>query len=109
MRNVFSLVPDPNAETLLVETLPGDVGDTPGAALMKSNMLKRRTGIVLKGDVSHKDFWSFHVETGRERLLTSLRRGSVIGDFDISPDGREIIFDRTREESDVVLFDLPAR
>ena len=26
MRNVFSLVPEPNAETLLVETLPGDVG-----------------------------------------------------------------------------------
>ena len=48
IRNVFSLVPEPNAETLLVDTLPGEVGDTPGAALMKSNMLKRRVGIALE-------------------------------------------------------------
>src|SRR5215217_1900462 len=48
MRNVFSFVPEPKAETLLVETLPGDVGDTPGAARIKSNMLNRRTGIVLR-------------------------------------------------------------
>ena len=38
-----------------------------------------------------------------------LGRGFVIGDFDVSADGREIIFDRTREESDIVLFDLPDR
>jgi hypothetical protein len=38
-----------------------------------------------------------------------LGRGFAIGDFDISRDGREIIFDRTREESDIVLFDLVAR
>jgi hypothetical protein len=46
--NVFSLVPDPNAETLLVVPLPGDVAETPGAARMKSNMLNRRTGINLR-------------------------------------------------------------
>ena len=63
----------------------------------------------MKGDVSHKDFWSFDLETGRERQLTRLRRGFVIDDFDISPDGREIVFDRVREESDLVLFDLRAQ
>src|SRR4029450_7349532 len=47
-RNVFSLVPDPSADTLLVDMLPGEVGDTPGAALTKSNMLKRRVGIALR-------------------------------------------------------------
>jgi hypothetical protein len=65
--------------------------------------------IVLKGDISHKEFWRVDLTTGRERQLTTLRRGFAIGDFDISPDGREIIFDRTREESDIVLFDLPGR
>jgi Tol biopolymer transport system component len=67
------------------------------------------TLVVMKGDISHKDFWSVDLKSGRERQLTALRPGFVIGDFDISPDGREIIFDRTREESDIVLFELPAR
>ena len=64
------------------------------------------TLVIMKGDVSNKDFWAFDLRTGGERQLTRLRRGSVIGDFTISPDGREIVFDRTREESDIVLFDL---
>ena len=67
------------------------------------------TLVIMKGDVSHKEFWAFDLKTGRERQLTRFDRGFVIGDFDISPDGREIIFDRTREESDIVLFDLPHR
>jgi Tol biopolymer transport system component len=67
------------------------------------------TLVVMKGDVSNKDFWAFDLRTGGERQLTSLRRGFVIGDFTISPDSREIVFDRTREDSDIVLFDLHER
>src|SRR5258705_4734668 len=48
IRNVFSLVPEPNADTLFVDMLPGEVGDTPGAALTKSNLLKRRVRIALR-------------------------------------------------------------
>src|SRR4030095_16431528 len=57
IRNKFSLVPEPNAETLAGEAaalidwsepLDGEVGDTPGAALMKSIVLKRRVGIARK-------------------------------------------------------------
>jgi Tol biopolymer transport system component len=65
--------------------------------------------VILKGDISHKEFWSVDLQTGRERQLTALGDSSVIGDFDITPDGRAITFDRTREESDIVLFDLPER
>jgi Tol biopolymer transport system component len=65
--------------------------------------------VILKGDISHKDFWLVDLETGRERQLTNLGRKVAIGDFDVSADGREIIFDRTREESDIVVFDLPGR
>ena len=65
--------------------------------------------VILKGDVSQKEFWRVDLTTGRDRQLTMLRRGFAIGDFDISPDGREIIFDRTREQSDIVLFELPHR
>jgi hypothetical protein len=70
--------------------------------------LDDNTLVIMKGDISHKDFWSVDLTTGRERQLTRLRRGLAIGDFDISLDGRAIIFDRTREESDIVLFDLSA-
>jgi hypothetical protein len=65
--------------------------------------------VFMKGDISHKEFWVADLETGRERQLTSLGREFSIGDFDISADGREIIFDRAREESDIVLLDLPDR
>ena len=46
MRNRFSLPPDPNADTVLTVPLDGDVGDTPGAARIASNMLNRRVGMV---------------------------------------------------------------
>jgi Tol biopolymer transport system component len=63
--------------------------------------------VILKGDISHKEFWLVDLQTGRERQLTNLGRELSIADFDVSADGREIVFDREREESDIVLFDLP--
>jgi tricorn protease-like protein len=65
--------------------------------------------VVLKGDISNKNFWAVDLRTGRDRQLTDLGRGSVVADFDVSPDGREIVFDRARDESDIVLIDLAAR
>jgi Tol biopolymer transport system component/tRNA A-37 threonylcarbamoyl transferase component Bud32 len=65
--------------------------------------------VIMKGDISHKEFWMVDLETGRARQLTNLGRGFAIGDFDVSEDGREIIFDRVREESDIVLFEMPDR
>ncbi len=46
MRNVFSFVADPNADTVVVAPLAGEVGEMPGADLMKSTMLARRVGIA---------------------------------------------------------------
>jgi Tol biopolymer transport system component len=65
--------------------------------------------VILKGDISHKEFWVVDLQTGRERQLTNLGREFAVGDFDVSADGSEITFDRAREESDIVLFDLPDR
>jgi hypothetical protein len=38
-----------------------------------------------------------------------LRVGNRQDDVDVSPDGKQILFDRFRENSDVVLIDLPPR
>jgi Tol biopolymer transport system component len=63
--------------------------------------------LLLKGDMSYKELWVRDLKTGRERQLTGLGRGFTIGDFDISPDGRELLFDRSRDESDIVLVERP--
>jgi hypothetical protein len=47
-----------------------------------------------------------NLETGDRRQLTNLKPGYAIGSFDVSPDGRQIIFDRVRQNSDIVLIDL---
>ena len=65
--------------------------------------------VVLRGEIAHKDFWLVDLETGSERRLTDFGPEFVVRDFDISPDGREIVFDRMQENSDVVLIDLPPR
>jgi hypothetical protein len=57
--------------------------------------------------VSYKELWRRDLQTGRERQLTALGRGFTIRDFDISPDGRERLFDRARDESDIVLIERP--
>jgi hypothetical protein len=46
-----------------------------------------------------------NLETGHERRLTNLGPEFVIDDFDVSPDGKEIVFDREQDSSDVVLIE----
>jgi Tol biopolymer transport system component/DNA-binding winged helix-turn-helix (wHTH) protein len=65
------------------------------------------TLVFLNGALSRKEFWAVDIRTGAQRPLTELGPGPVIGDFDVADDGRSIVFDRAREESDLVLIDLP--
>jgi Tol biopolymer transport system component len=55
---------------------------------------------------------AYHVldlATGRTRKLTNLRPDFTMKSFDVSPDGKQVLFDRYRENADVVLIDLPPR
>jgi Tol biopolymer transport system component len=65
--------------------------------------------IVSRGDMIHKNFWAIDLDTGRERQLTNFGPNVVIGDFDVSPGGREIVFDREHDNSDIVLIDRERR
>jgi Tol biopolymer transport system component len=61
--------------------------------------------VVLRGDFDHKDFWLIDLTTGAERLLAKLPAEFVIGDFDVSPDGSQILFDRVQENSELALIE----
>jgi Tol biopolymer transport system component len=65
--------------------------------------------VLLRGEIQHKNLWLVDLETGAERELTNLPTDFDIRDFDISPDGRDVVLERSQERSDVVLMDLPRR
>jgi Tol biopolymer transport system component len=62
--------------------------------------------LVRKGDLQATEFWVIDLATGKDRQLTHFGSEYQLGDFDLSSDGRELLFDRVREESDVVLIDM---
>jgi Tol biopolymer transport system component len=62
--------------------------------------------VFTRGDSLQQDFYLLDLATGEERALSNLKAGFVMRSFDVSPDGKEILFDRVRENSDVVLIDL---
>ena len=65
----------------------------------------RRGLIVLRGEIERKNFWLVDLDTGVERQLTNFGSGFVVKDFDVSRDGREIVFDSVRDNSDIVVID----
>jgi Tol biopolymer transport system component len=66
-----------------------------------------RALVLLRGEMQHKNLWLIDLDTGAERQLTNVTPDFNIRDFDISPDGHEVILERVQERSDVVLLDRP--
>jgi dipeptidyl aminopeptidase/acylaminoacyl peptidase len=62
--------------------------------------------VVMRGEIQHKDLWLINLKTGAERQLTNLPAGFNVRDFDVSPDGREIVLERVQDDSDLVLLEL---
>lgn len=67
-----------------------------------------RSLLVLKGEVRHKDLWSVDLNSGAETQVTDLGPEFELRDFDVSPDGREIVLEQLHEQSDVVLIERKA-
>jgi Tol biopolymer transport system component len=66
-----------------------------------------RALVLLRGEIQHKNLWLIDLDTGAERQLTNLPPEFNIRDFDISPDGHEVVLERVQDRSDVVLLDRP--
>jgi Tol biopolymer transport system component len=65
------------------------------------------TGLVYLPRSQSRDFWLLDLATKKTHQLTRLIDPGSISAFDITPDGKEIVFDRLRDSSDIVLIDLP--
>jgi Tol biopolymer transport system component len=63
---------------------------------------------MLGNTLSEQDFWLLDLATMRSRSLTHLSNPAIMQAFDITPDGKQIVFDRIHENSDILLIDLAA-
>jgi Tol biopolymer transport system component len=68
---------------------------------------QRRALLVLRGEIGHKDLWQIDLETGAEQQVTNLAPGFDVRDFDVSPDGRELVLEQVQERADIVLIERP--
>jgi Tol biopolymer transport system component len=64
------------------------------------------TGMVFLPFMPSIDFSLITFATNTTRRLTRLSNEGAVGTFDITADGKAIVFDRTKENSDVVLIEL---
>ena len=68
--------------------------------------LRNGAGLVYLPGVESKDFWVVDLASKKIRQLTELSDRGYLNTFDITPDGKHLVFDRARQNSDVVLIDL---
>src|SRR4029453_13593153 len=57
--------------------------------------------------IGARGFWLLDLTTNEKRQLARLAGSETTMTFDITPDGKRIVFDRLRENSEIVLIDLP--
>jgi len=65
------------------------------------------TGLVFVERIQSQDFWLLDFATGGRHQLTRLGNQGAVRTFDVTPDGKYIVFDRSRQNSNVVLIELP--
>src|SRR5205823_1292570 len=62
--------------------------------------------VYMQGPLGSQDFWLLDLATKKTRPLTHLTGTAMMRTFDVTPDGKQIVFDRLRNNSDIVLIDL---
>ncbi|MBK5291442.1 MAG: serine/threonine-protein kinase [Acidobacteriia bacterium] len=62
--------------------------------------------VFVLGFSPFQTFWLLDLASGQRRQLTDLQPAFDIQSFDVTPDGKRIIFDRIRANADVVLIEL---
>ena len=71
--------------------------------------LRSGAGLVYLEGPEARDFFLIDLATKKTRQLTHLADRGYLNHFDITPDGTRLVFDRSHQNSDVVLIDLPKK
>jgi WD40 repeat protein len=71
--------------------------------------LRSGAGLVYVPNMETTDFWLVDLGTKANRQLTRLDSRGYLNTFDVTPDGQHLLFDRSRQNSDVVLIELPGK
>ena len=71
------------------------------------DVYKRQSLIYMQGLLASQDFWLLDLASMKSRPLTRLQNRAAMRTFDVTSDGKQIVFDRLRENSQVVMIDLP--
>jgi Tol biopolymer transport system component len=64
-------------------------------------------GLVYLPRIPSLDFWRLDFATKQQRQIAQLGNLGTLRTFDITRDGKHIVFDRSRQNSNIVLIDLP--
>jgi Tol biopolymer transport system component len=64
-------------------------------------------GLAYLPRIQGQDFWLLDLTTKESRMIARVDNQGALRTFDITPDGKYIVFDRSRQNSNVVLIDLP--
>ena len=59
-----------------------------------------------QGPFPAQDFWLLDLPTNKSRQLSRFNNPAATRSFDVTADGKQIMFDRVQENSDIVLIDL---
>ncbi|PYR92372.1 MAG: hypothetical protein DMF84_12680 [Acidobacteria bacterium] len=62
--------------------------------------------VYAQGPFPAQDFWLLDMATKKSRQLSHFNNSAATQSFDVTADGKQIVFDRVRENSDIVLIDL---
>ena len=62
--------------------------------------------VYAQGPFPAQDFWLLDLVTKKSRQLSRLNNSAATPTFDVTADGKQIVFDRVRENSDIVLIDV---
>jgi dipeptidyl aminopeptidase/acylaminoacyl peptidase len=65
-----------------------------------------RALVYSQGPFPAQDFWLLDLATKKSRQLSRLHNSAATQSFDVTADGRQIVFDRVRDNSDIVVIDL---
>jgi serine/threonine protein kinase/Tol biopolymer transport system component len=75
----------------------------------RARFLRDGTLVYMQGTTPAQDFWLLDLVTKQRRPLTRLSDQAAMWSFDVSPDGKQIVFDRSRFNSHIVVIDLARR